>query len=140
MELRIVNLNFYIMKKFLLFVLFTAIAVMSFGSEPLEPIPLSQPDEPITNGGPGGHRSPAYTEECPIQLYVDWDLLMLQFVGISSSDVVSYEICDSDEEISLYGFLTSTESLIDISSLSTGIYYIEVIYNGILYIAELTIA
>lgn len=127
------------MKKILFLVLFTAIAVMSFGIEPLEPIPLSLSDDPITNVGSGGHRSPAYPDECPIQLYVDWDLQMLQFVGISNSDAVSYVICDSDNEVVLFGNLSQTISSIDISSLIAGTYCIEVTFNGVNYIGEFEI-
>lgn len=127
------------MKKILFLVLFTAIAVMSFGIEPLEPIPLSLSDDPITNVGSGGHRSPAYPDECPIKLYVDWDEMILQVVGISDSDVVSFLICDSDDDVVLFGNLSQPTPSIDISSLIAGTYHIEITFNGINYIGQIEI-
>lgn len=127
------------MKKILSLALFIAIAVGCFSSEPLEPIPLSLPDGPIVNDGSGGHRSPAYPDECPIKLYVDWDEMILQVVGISDSDVVSFLICDSDDDVVLFGNLSQTISSIDISSLIAGTYHIEITFNGINYIGQIEI-
>ena len=112
---------------------------MSFGIEPLEPIPLSLSDDPITNIGTGGHRAPARQGVCPLQLYVDWDEQKLQVVGISDSDVVSFTICDSDDEVVLYGNLSQATSSIDILSLNAGTYYIEITFNGINYIGQIEI-
>lgn len=74
-----------------------------------------------------------------ISSFLDRDLLILQFVGIGELDIVSYVIKSSDEEVVLSGELNNIEHTVDISSLCPGTYYIEVLYNGILYIGELTL-
>jgi len=46
---------------------------------------------------------------------------------------VSYVIKSSDEEVVLSDKLNNIEHQVDISSLCAGTYYIEVLYNGIVY-------
>jgi hypothetical protein len=99
----------------------------------LNPIPLLISDDEIIDGTLGGHRSPEHPVECPFHLFLDRDLLILQFVGIWEIDVVSYVIKSSDEEVVVSGELNNIEHQVDISSLCAGTYYIEVLYNGIVY-------
>ena len=114
-------------------------AVVAYSSEPLEPIFLLQPIDDNTVGDVGGHRGPVRPDECPIHLFMDRELSILEFVGIGEQDVVSYVIRDSDGEVVLSGELNNIEHTVDISSLCAATYYIEVLYNGISYIGELTI-
>lgn len=127
------------MKKFLLLVLFLMHILYAYSNGPLEPIILLQSNDEDTIGDVGGHRSPVRPEDCPIQLFIDKDLLILQFVGIGELDIVSYVIKSSDEEVVLSGELNNIEHTVDISSLCAATYFIEVLYNGISYIGELTI-
>lgn len=127
------------MKRYLLALFYMVNISIVFGDEPLFPIPLLISGSEIVDGNLGGHRSPVRPENCPIQLFIDKDLLILQFVGIGELDIVSYVIKSSDEEVVLSDELNNIEHQVDISSLCPGAYYIEVLYNGILYIGELTL-
>lgn len=127
------------MKSYLLALFYMVNTSIVFGDEPLFPIPLLISGSEIVDGNLGGHRSPLRPENCPIQLFIDKDLLILQFVGIGELDIVSYVIKSSDEEVVLSGDLNNIEHTVDISSLCAATYYIEVLYNGISYIGELTI-
>ena len=65
--------------------------------------------------------------------------MVLQVVGISDSDVVSYVIRNSDDDVVLFGNLSQPTPSIDISSLIAGTYYIEITFNGINYIGQIEI-
>lgn len=74
------------MKRYLLALFYMVNTSIVFGDEPLFPIPLLISGSEIVDGNLGGHRSPVRPENCPIQLFIDKDLLILQFVGIGELD------------------------------------------------------
>ena len=127
------------MKIVLFLILGIMLTIPSFSSEVTVPIPLVHPIDDTATGNVGGHKSPVHPKACPIQLFANWDEEALQVVGIGDSDVVSFTICDSDDEVVLYGNLSQTISSIDISSLIMGTYYIEITFNGVNYIGEFEI-
>lgn len=127
------------MKSRILLFFFLPLALEAFGDEPLDPIMLSHSGDIVIGTGVGGHKAPVHPSLCPIQLFADWDEMVLQVVGISDSDVVSYVIRNSDDDVVLFGNLSQPTPSIDISSLIAGTYYIEITFNGINYIGQIEI-